>query len=53
MPTRKGGSYLKQKDGSRKLVHRTERAKTFAAKPAPPAAKPAQKTSEVTTDENA
>lgn len=34
---RSGGSYLKQKDGSVKLVHRTEPAnnKPAAAKPAP------------------
>tara|TARA_R110001599_G_scaffold33832_5_gene108852 strand:+ start:3935 stop:4087 length:153 start_codon:yes stop_codon:yes gene_type:complete len=49
------GSYVIQKDGSRKLVHRTEsaRKKKQAAPAAVPAAKPAQTPSEVTTDENA
>lgn len=48
------GSYVIQKDGSRKLVHRTESARTKKAAPAAvPAAKPAQTPSEVTTDENA
>ena len=47
------GSYVIQKDGSRKLVHRTESARKKKAAPAAvPAAKPAQTPSEVTTDEN-
>jgi hypothetical protein len=53
MATRKGGSYLKQKDGSLKLVHRTARPNETAAPTATPAAKPAPKPSEVTTDEDA
>lgn len=45
---REGGSYTKEKDGSLKLVHRTQPA----LKEQPKAAKPAVKKSEVNTDEN-
>jgi len=47
---RQGGSYIKKKDGSLKLVHRTQPAVTEKK---PKAVKSTAKPSEVITDENA
>jgi len=45
---REGGSYIRNKDGSLKLVHRTQPAGTKTTE----AVKPAETKSEVSTNEN-